>query len=373
MQQNSQALKISLISVALGIILGIIILVISGYNPMALLDAMLRGLMGVTTSTMTQFNLRNTGEFIVSSLPIILTGLSVAFAFKTGLFNIGAEGQVMVGACASICVAILVPLPGFLHALVAVLAGALAGAIWGFIPGYLKSKFKVHEVVVCIMLNYFGMYLSNYILKGLPGSSISKTVMIPESASLSSDFLSSITNHSRLNWGIIFVAIAIFLYWFILNKTSFGFSLRATGFNSDAAEYAGMKVKRNIIYSMMIAGAMAGLAGAIIALGTFNMGRVLNAFENYGFDGISVAFVGAFNAIGILLAGLLFGLLKVMAPLMQSAGIPKEINDIISAGIVLFVAMQYGIVLLLAKFKRKKKKKPDQSISSMSESRGEQV
>lgn len=371
MQQHNQALKISLISVALGILLGLIILMLSGYSPIVLFDAMLRGLMGATTSDITRINLRNTGEFIVFSLPIILTGLSVAFAYRTGLFNIGAEGQVMVGACASVCVAILLPLPGPLHAIVAVIAGALAGAFWGFIPGYLKSRFKVHEVVVCIMLNYFGMYLSNYILKALPGSSVSKTVIIPSSASLSSDFLSSITNHSRLNWGILFVALAVFAYWFILNKTAFGFSLRATGYNEHAAEYAGMKVKRNIVYSMMIAGAMAGLAGAIIALGTFNMGRVLISFENYGFDGIAVAFVGAFNAIGIVLAGLLFGLLKVMSPLMQAAGVPKEINEIISAVIVLFVAMQYGIRLVLAKFK--KKDKPDKPLVQVEESRGEQA
>lgn len=358
MKKTFSPIKVSLISVGLGLVLGLIILIVSGYSPMVLFNAMLRGLVGFTFDNFGNFNLRNTGEFIVSSLPIILTGLSVAFAYRTGMFNIGAEGQVMVGACASISVAILVPLPGILHVIACVVAGALAGAIWGLIPGFLKSRYKINEVVVCIMLNYFGMYFSNFILKSLPGSSISKTVIIPESASLSSDFLSSLTNNSRLNWGILIVGLAIFAYWFILNKTSFGFSLRATGFNEDAAQYAGMKTKRNVIYSMMIAGALAGLAGAVMSLGTFNMGRVIGAFENYGFDGIAVAFVGAFNAIGIMLAGLLFGLLNVMAPLMQAAGVPKEINQIISAGIVLFVAMQYGIVLLLSKFGRKKKK-PD--------------
>ncbi|MDF9825660.1 ABC-type uncharacterized transport system permease subunit [Breznakia sp. PF5-3] len=356
MKKNLSPIKISLISVGMGLILGIIILVASGYSPMVLFNAMLRGLVGSTFNNFGNFNLRNTGEFIVFSLPIILTGLSVAFAYRTGMFNIGAEGQVMVGACASICVALLVPLPGILHVIACVIAGAVAGALWGLIPGILKSRYKINEVVVCIMLNYFGMYFSNYILKALPGSSISKTVQIPSSASLSSDFLSSITNNSRLNWGILIVALAIFAYWFILNKTAFGFSLRATGYNEDAAQYAGMKTKRNVVYSMMIAGALAGLAGAVISLGTFNMGRVIGSFENYGFDGIAVAFVGAFNAIGIMLAGLLFGLLKVMSPLMQATGVPKEINEIISAGIVLFVAMQYGIILLLNRFHKKKKK-----------------
>lgn len=359
MNNNKGALKISLISIGLGLLLGLIILVVSGYGPMSLFDAMLRGLTGMTFSKLgsSSINLRNTGEFIVMSMPLILTGLSVAFAYKTGMFNIGAEGQVMVGGCASIVVAILVPLPYPLHAIVAVLAGGLAGALWGFVPGYLKSKFRVNEVVICIMMNYFGMYLANYIYKALPGSDVIKTVMIPESASLSSEFLSGITNHSRLNWGIIVVILAVFLYWFILNKTTFGFSLRATGFNQDAAEYAGMKVRRNTVYSMMIAGALAGLAGAIMALGTFNVGRVLVSFENYGFEGIAVAFVGAFNSIGIVLSGMLFGLLKVASPLMQSTGVPKEIAEIISAGIVLFVAMQYGIRYLVDKLHSRKKPK----------------
>ena len=372
MKKTFSPIKISLISVGMGLILGLIILIVSGYSPVVLLNAVLRGLFGFTTQNIGDFNLRNTGEFIVFSFPIILTGLSVAFAYRTGMFNIGAEGQVMIGACASICVAILVPLPSVIHVIVCVMAGALAGALWGLIPGFLKSRYKINEVVVCIMLNYFGMYFSNYILKALPDSTISKTVIIPESASLSSDFLSSITNNSRLNWGILIVALAIFAYWFVLNKTAFGFSLRATGYNEDAAQYAGMKTRHNIIYSMMIAGALAGLAGSVIALGTFNMGRVIGAFENYGFDGIAVAFVGAFNAIGIMLAGLLFGLLKVMSPLMQAAGVPKEINEIISAGIVLFVAMQYGIILFLSKF-GKRKKKPDKIESDKNKIENDKV
>lgn len=352
MKSKKDTLLVSLVAILLGLTLGLIILMFSGINPIEMFKALLRGSLGINEGS--GLNLRYTGEFIVTSMPIVLTGLSVAFAYRTGLFNIGAEGQVMVGAMASIVVAICVPMPAPFHAIACVLAGVLAGALYGFIPGFFKAKFNVHEVVVCIMLNYTGMHFSNYIIKSLPGASQSKTGIIPATASLRSEFLASITNNSRLNWGIVFVLIAIFLYWFIIEKTSFGYSLKATGFNSAGAEYAGLKVKRNTIYSMMIAGALAGLAGAIIALGTFQMGRVIGSFENYGFDGIAVAFVGAFNAIGILLSGLLFGLLKVTQPLMQSAGIPKEIAEIISSSIVLFVAMQYGIKLFFAKFKHKK-------------------
>lgn len=347
MTNKKDTLKISLIAILCGILLGVLILIISGRNPLILFSTLLRGIVGIDPMEGTGLNLRYFGEFIVMSMPIILTGLSVGFAYRTGLFNIGAEGQLMVGAMASIFVAIMVPMPAGIHAVACVLAGVLAGAIWGFVPGILKSKCNVHEVVICIMMNYIGMYFSNWVLKGLPGSTDSKTAVIDSSASLSSDFLAGLTNQSRLNWGIIFVAIAVIAYWFIIEKTSYGYSLRATGFNKEGARYAGMKVNRNITSSMMIAGALAGLAGAIVALGTFNMGRVLSAFENYGFDGIAVALTGACNAIGIVLAGLLFGLLKVIQPLLQTVGVPKEIGEIISSSIVLFVAMQYGIKVIM--------------------------
>ncbi len=254
---------------------------------------------------------------------------------------------------ASVAVAILFPMPGILHVIMCILAGGIAGALWGAIPGLLKSKFNVHEVVICIMMNYTGLQVANYCIKQLPGSTQTKTVAIPETASLSSDFLKGITNNSRLNWGILLVIIAVLIYWFIMHKTTFGYSLRATGFNQDAAKYAGMKVQRNIVYSMMIAGAFAGLAGSILSLGTFNLGRVLTTFENYGFDGIAVALVGACNVVGVVLSGLLFGLLKVAQNSMQSFGIPKETGQIISASIVIFVAMKYGIVYLKEKYKKK--------------------
>ena len=342
------------------ILLGVVILVLSGENPIALFSTLLKGIIGIDMMSGSGLNLRYFGEFLLTSMPIVLTGLSVGFAYRTGLFNIGAEGQLMVGAMASIFVAIMVPLPPIIHAIVCVAVGALAGALWGFVPGLLKSRFNVHEVVICIMMNYIGMYFSNWVLRGLPGSTDSKTVIIDSSASLNSELLSSLTNHSRLNWGILFVILAVFAYWFIIEKTSFGYSLRATGFNKDGAQYAGMKVNRNIVSSMMIAGALSGLAGAIVALGTFNMGRVLAAFENYGFDGIAVALTGACNAIGIVLAGLLFGLLKVIQPLLQASGVPKEIGEIISSSIVLFVAMQYGIRVIMGWMakRRLEKKQP---------------
>lgn len=154
MTQNKDALKISLIAILCGILLGVVILVLSGENPIALFSTLLKGIIGIDMMSGSGLNLRYFGEFLLTSMPIVLTGLSVGFAYRTGLFNIGAEGQLMVGAMASIFVAIMVPLPPIIHAIVCVAVGALAGALWGFVPGLLKSRFNVHEVVICIMMNY---------------------------------------------------------------------------------------------------------------------------------------------------------------------------------------------------------------------------
>jgi simple sugar transport system permease protein len=227
-------------------------------------------------------------------------------------------------------------------------AGMAAGAVWGAIPGYLKARYNVHEVVVTIMLNYTALHFNNWTILNVFGSvDRVKTANFPASALLKDPWLESLTSGSRLNWGFVPAIMAVILFWFIIEKTTFGYSLRAVGFNKDAARYAGMKVDRNTVMSMVIAGAFAGLAGAIITTGTFSFGRALSAAEGYGFDGIAVALVGMNQAPGILLAGLLFGMLKAAGPLMQSQGIPREIGGIIQASIVMFVAMKFGIERLL--------------------------
>lgn len=353
--EKNHKIVIPAIAIFLGFLVGTIIMLITGENPLALFSSLLRGVFGINLRAIgtgrSIFNPRYPGEFIVFAMPIILTGLSVSFAFRTGLFNIGAEGQLLVGAFASVAVGILVPGPSFLVLMLMILAGLLAGGLWGFIPGYLKARFNVHEVVVTIMLNYTALFVTNYYIKQLPGSSNSKTVLLPEGLTLKSEALSNLTNMSRLHWGFIIVILSALSFWYIINKTTFGFELKAVGHNPFAAEYAGMKVKLNAALSMAIAGAYAGLAGTIIAIGTFGYGRVLSHFENYGFDGIAVALVGGTSAVGSVLAGFLFGALKAAQPIMQSAGIPRDIAIIISSMIVLFVAMQNGIKIILKRMK----------------------
>lgn len=353
---KSRKVLVPLVAVALGFVLGSLVILITGRSPLLMFNAIIQGITGFNIMS-GSFNPRHIGELVVQSMPIILTGLCVGFAFRTGLFNIGAEGQLMMGALAATAVALTVRAPAAIHVPLILLAGMAAGGLWGAIPGYLKARFNVHEVVVTIMLNYTALHVNNYTILNVFGSvDRVKTADFPASALLRSPFLASITNGSRLNWGFIPVVLAVLAFWFILEKTSFGYSLRAVGFNKDAAKYAGMKVERNVVLSMIIAGAFAGLAGAVITTGTFSFGRALPAAEGYGFDGIAVALVGMNQAPGILLAGLLFGVLKSAGPLMQSAGIPREIGGIIQASIVMFVAMKLGIERLLVLARGRKAK-----------------
>ena len=351
---KARKVLVPLVAVAMGFVLGSIVVLLTGKNPLLMFNAIIRGLTGIDISG-GGFNPRHIGELVIQAMPIILTGLSVGFAFRTGLFNIGAEGQLMMGSLAATAVALTVKAPAFIHVPLIMAAGMGAGAAWGAIPGFLKARFNVHEVVVTIMLNYTALHINNWtILNVFKSVDRVKTAEFPATALLKDQWLADLTNGARLNWGFIPVVLAIIAFWFILEKTTFGFSLRAVGFNKDGAKYAGMKVNRNIVLSMVIAGAFAGLAGAIITTGTFSFGRTLSAAEGYGFDGIAVALVGMTQAAGILLAGLLFGVLKSAGPLMQSAGIPREIGGIIQASIVMFVAMKLGIerILDLARGKR---------------------
>lgn len=334
---------VPIVSVFFGFLAGAIIMIITGINPIDGYRALIRGVAG---------NPRRFGEWIVAATPLILTGLAIAFGFKTGLFNIGVEGQLIVGSFAAVAAGMLIEAPKIIHLPLVLIIAALAGALWAFIPGILKALFRVHIVVVGIMLNYTALHLVNYAIKILPGSSKTKTLDILPSANLSSDFLSNLTSNSRLHWGFIISLLAAFIFWYIIERTSFGYELRSVGFNQDASGYAGMKVNRNIVYSMMISGAFAGLAGATISVGTFDYARVIGSFEGYGLNGIAVSLLGSNNGIGIVIAGILFGGLKAGANAMALAKVPKDISEIIMAFIVLFAAMNYGIKILLLRLRK---------------------
>jgi simple sugar transport system permease protein len=218
----------------------------------------------------------------------------------------------------------------------------------------LKARFRVHEVIVTIMMNYIALHTVNYIINNKLNTGSSKTAMIRESASLRSEWMQTFTTHSTMHWGIIVAIIACFVMWFLLEKTTRGFELRAVGFNQDAAHYAGMSVNQNIILSMVISGCFAGIAGAMEGLGTFGYMAVQGGFSGVGFTGIAVALLGGNTALGVFFAAALFGSLKIGALSMPlEAGVPKELVDIIIALIVFFVASSYIIRIVLDRFSKK--------------------
>lgn len=340
---------VPVVSVILGLLVGAVVMTVSGYDPIEGYIALWNGIFGDAYTI---------GETIRQITPYILAGLAVAFAFRTGLFNIGVEGQLIVGWFAAAYVGITFDdLPKMIHLPLAILAAALAGAIWGFIPGLLKAKFKVHEVIVTIMMNYIALHTSNALIRAVSDGG-DNTGSINPSASLRSEFFENLTDYSRLHYGIFIALAMVLVMWLILEKTTRGFELKAVGLNQHASEYAGMNVNKNIILAMVISGAFAGLAGAMEALGTFGYASAKGGFTGIGFDGIAVALLGANTPLGVIFGATLFGSLKYGATNMPNeAGIPEEIVSIIIAIIIFFVASGYVIRLLLERFSKKKEAK----------------
>lgn len=337
-------LLVPVIAVVLGLIVGGIVMLAGGYNPFHAYSALLSGVIGGPYYI---------GETIRELTPLILTGLAVAFAFRTGLFNIGVEGQFLVGWLASVYIGVSFHMASFIHLPLALLAAAAAGAIWGAVPGFLKARFQVHEVIVTIMMNYIALYVTNALIRSYMLAPGERTKSVDPSASLASPFLQSITDFSRLHYGIIVALIAAVIMWFILWKTTKGYELRAVGFNRDASRYAGMNVPGNITLSMTISGAFGGLAGAMAGLGTYQYMTINSDFLNLGFEGIAVALLGANTPIGVVIAAVLFGGLKVGALTMQSdAGVPTEVIQIVIALIIFFVGASYFIRWILGRFRK---------------------
>ncbi|PQZ91669.1 ABC transporter permease [Arthrobacter sp. MYb227] len=277
-------------------------------------------------------------ETLTIATPLIFAGLGVALAFRVGLFNIGAQGQIILGATLAGWVGFTLDLPVGIHLIVAVLAGIIGGAIWGGIAGFLKARRGAHEVIVTIMLNYIAVYLLLYMLSTpafqRPGSNNPLSEPVAESAAYPLMFGDSF----RLHWGFVLALGAVAFTWWLLNRSTTGFEMRAVGANPVAAKTAGINVGRAYLLSMVIAGALAGLAGTAQILGTE---RSLSGgiAASFGFDAITVALLGRSNPIGTLFAGLLFGALRAGGVGMQAnTGIPIDIVLVVQSFIVLFIA-----------------------------------
>lgn len=277
-------------------------------------------------------------ESLVATTPYIFAGLALALGFRCGLFNIGAEGQLFVGALASVWVGYsLKGLPAVIHLPLALGAGALGGAIWAGIPGLLKAKTGAHEVITTIMMNYIAFRLSDYLITGpmkRPGF-VPVTPFVQESARLLRFFSDP---NIRLHAGFLLALGMAVLVWWFLFKTTLGFEIRTVGANPNAARYAGISVTRNYVFAMALSGALAGLAGTVQVLGVdYWLGQAFSS--GYGFDSIALALLGKSHPLGVVLAALLFGTLRNGATRMQStARIPVDIISIVQALVIMFIA-----------------------------------
>ncbi|HCX83937.1 MAG TPA: ABC transporter permease [Micrococcales bacterium] len=275
-------------------------------------------------------------ETLTIATPLILAGLSVGLAFRSGLFNIGGQGQVILGGIVAAWLGFQFQLPAAAHVLLAVLGAALGGALWAGIAGVLKARTGAHEVIVTIMLNNIAGYLVLWIVtttlfaSGTPGVSkaVHDTARLP--ALLPAPF--------RLHWGFVLAIVLAVGVWWLMERSTLGFRLRAVGANARAARTAGISVARMTIVAMAIAGALAGLAGASQVLGTEGM-LTASVAGSIGFDAITVALLGRSRPLGTVLAGLLFGALSAGGRLMQTrTGTPLDLVLVLQSFIVLFIA-----------------------------------
>jgi simple sugar transport system permease protein len=310
------------------------------------------------------------GNMLHRAAPLILTGLSVGFAFKTGLFNIGAPGQLLFGGLVAIFIGAKVTMPAPWHWMLAALAGILAGGLWGMIVGALKSIFNVHEVVSSIMMNYIAMYFAFWAIQTFDLLDrfydritdtfrvANFTLTLPPSAYLPRG-LSSIFGGFTINIGILIAIAAVVVIHIVLNKTTLGYQLKAAGYNRDASKYAGMNTKRDIVLSMTIAGMLAGLAGTIMILVPdkkmfMDQPTMMGEFMSIGFDGISIALLGLSEPIGVGLAGLFLAYIRQGGEYIDLAHYMKELADVITSVIIYFSALSVALHQFLMDRKKKK-------------------
>ena len=335
---------ITLLSIVLAVIVGALVMVLFGYNPVDAYGALLKGAFGTLpafTSTLTK------------SVPIMLTGLAVAVAFKCGVFNIGAEGQLLMGSLfAGIAGIYITFLPAFLHIPVTLLAAMVGGMLWAFIPAVMKQKFSVNVVIGTIMFNYIGQYFVQYmILNPLKAEGVATSTEALQKTALLPKLLSS---PNVLNLGYVIALIAAFAIYYLMQHTIKGYEMRAVGYNPTASRWSGINAEKNMFLALVVSGALAGLAGGIEVTGS--LGKVVaGASSGYGFNGIPVALIAHNNPLIIIFSSLLLAAMKTGSMLMQtSAGVSKNVVDMVQGFIIVFLCAEHVFRYYIRKIMAKK-------------------
>jgi general nucleoside transport system permease protein len=317
-------------AVVLGLLAGAVLMLAIGANPLEGFSYLFRG--GL-------MNIERVGNTLATATTLTLTGLAMAFAFRTGLFSIGASGQMLMGGLAATVIGLTLKLPKWEMLTLILLAAMVAGSIWGFIPGYLKARFNVHEVVSTIMLNWIAYWVVYYTIPAYFKANLeTESARIPDFASLKVPWLTEIFKGSFINLGVFVALACAVITAIVLNKSVLGYELKAVGYSRTAAEFAGINVAKNMALSLGISGALAGLAGATFYVG-YAVNMQVGVMPSQGMDAIAVALLGANSPLGVVLAALFFGVLHSGKGFMNAmTGIPPEIGDTIIAIIIYFAA-----------------------------------
>ena len=303
-----------------------VVIAASGENPFISFGAMFTGALGSGTAI---------SETLVKAIPLAISGLAVALGLRAGLFNIGVEGQLLMGALLAAWVGYAIKLPTAVHIPLCLVAGVIGGAVWGFLPGYLRAKRGVHEVITTIMLNYIAFLLTHYLVTN-PFKDVN--TMSPQTPEMhATAWLGS----GGLHWGLLVAALCVAGFGILMSRSVIGYELKAVGLGPDAARAAGISVPRTIVLAMMLSGALAGIAGAVEVMGIHH--KFYDQFSpGYGFDSIAVALLGGNTAVGTALSALLFGMLRNGAVGMQLAtDTPKEVVTLIQAIVIIFAGMKF--------------------------------
>lgn len=369
-----KSLLSSIVSILIGLLVGFIAMVIiTMVSPNNSIGDAFGGLKimfsGPFSSSVTKYVLSNTGNMIFYAVPLIFTGLSVSIAYKTGLFNIGAPGQYIMGTIGALLVALYIPTTtraaGIGVWFLAVLVGALLGALWGMIPGLLKAFFNINEVIICIMTNWIAANISSWIFK--------YTVAIQSTENTKGGFLAKVLDNytpkmgldkifpgSLIDGGIIIAIVVAIVIYIIMNKTTFGYELKACGANKDASRYAGLNEKHNIVVSIMIAGALAGMGAALYYLNPgieYKYVSQYSALPAYGFNGIASAFLANCNPIGVIFSSLLIRYLNVGGDYLVKVGFNRYVADVVVAVIIYMAGFTRIIKEAITNLSRRKDKR----------------
>ncbi len=324
---------IQVASILVAFLLGALVIKIIGISPLKAYSALLNGAFGSRNAI---------GETMVKMTPLILTGLSYAFAARAGLINIGAEGQLYIGGIMATLIGTNFPgLPMIIHLPFAITGGFMGGAAWGMLVGWMKVRFGANEIITTVMLNYIAVFLVSFLVTGPMKSPVAD---MPESRGiLDSATLVRIIPGTRLHFGFLIAVGALIYYYFFIWKMRQGYEIRVVGHNMEAARAAGMKPGKTMLLAMFLAGGMGGLAGAVEILAI--QGRLLQAFSpGYGFDGIAVALVGLNNPLGIFLGAMLFGFLRAGGNRMQMlAKVPISVIYVIQGLVIVFVIIGQNV------------------------------